>query len=198
MLSSLQNHKTSIKVDSVLLQGILEGLIDGVLIVTSSGEWVYGNFQAYRICQRLHPTVPMRKSVPSSIWQVCQQLLNHQELPIDHPTIVESNIFSSKSETFRVRVRWLELSEVKCPYLLVTLEDCYQSTQSQAIAEIQQYDLTPRQADVWRLRRAGYSYREIANQLYVGVDTVKRHLKDIYAKQREYKLLQCITSHGLW
>ncbi|HEY9617306.1 MAG TPA: LuxR C-terminal-related transcriptional regulator [Microcoleaceae cyanobacterium] len=186
MFSSLQSHETSIKVDSVLLQGILEGLIDGVLIVTSSGEWVYGNFHAYRICQRLTPNVPIRKSLPSAIWQVCQQLIHRQELGADRPLIVESTIVSSRSETFRVRVRWLELSEVKRPYLMVTLEDCYQSAQNQAIAEIQQYELTPRQAEVWRLRRAGYSYREIANQLYIGVDTVKRHLKDIYAKQREH------------
>ncbi|MGI0486485.1 helix-turn-helix transcriptional regulator [Pantanalinema rosaneae CENA516] len=186
MFSSLPSHETPIKVDGVLLQGILEGLIDGVLIVTSNGEWVYGNFHAYRICQRLNPSLPLRKSLPPSIWQVCQPLLDTQEAIADRPTTVETNITSSKSETFRVRVRWLELSEVKRPYLMITLEDCYQSAQNQAIAEIQQYDLTPRQAEVWRLRRAGYSYREIANQLYVGVDTVKRHLKDIYAKQREY------------
>lgn len=186
MLSSFPNHKTPVKVDPVLLQGILEGLVDGVLIITSHGEWVYGNFHAYRICQRLNPHVPMRKSVPAAIWQVCKPMLDRQASTPDRPGTIESSIISSKLESFRVRVRWLELSEVKCPYLLVTLEDCYQSAQSQAIAEIQQYDLTPRQAEVWRLRRAGYSYRDIATQLYVGVDTVKRHLKDIYAKQREY------------
>jgi DNA-binding CsgD family transcriptional regulator len=66
----------------------------------------------------------------------------------------------------------------------VTLEDRKQSTQKAAIAEAKKYDLTPREAEVWLLRRAHYSYKEIAAKLYITVNTVKKHLKSVYAKQQ--------------
>ena len=35
------------------------------------------------------------------------------------------------------------------------------------------------------LRRANRTYDEIARELYITVNTVKRHLKSIYAKRKE-------------
>ncbi|NJR40303.1 MAG: response regulator transcription factor [Leptolyngbyaceae cyanobacterium CSU_1_4] len=50
--------------------------------------------------------------------------------------------------------------------LLVTLEDQSQSAQYRAIAESLKYGLTARETDVWRLKRAGCSYKEIASRLF--------------------------------
>ena len=50
-------------------------------------------------------------------------------------------------------------------------------------AEIERYGLTPRQAEVWRLRQQGYEYSEIANQLFISVNTVEKHLKNIQVKR---------------
>jgi DNA-binding CsgD family transcriptional regulator len=71
-------------------------------------------------------------------------------------------------------------------YILVNLEDCQQASRDRAVAEVKQYELTAREAEVWLLRRSGYSYREIAEQLYLSVNTVKQHLKHIYTKQKAY------------
>jgi DNA-binding CsgD family transcriptional regulator len=49
--------------------------------------------------------------------------------------------------------------------------------------EVDQYGLTPRQAEVWLLRRANYTYKEIAAELYISLNTVKKHMKDIQAKR---------------
>lgn len=70
-------------------------------------------------------------------------------------------------------------------FLLVTLEDCNLYSQSIAIADAKKYNLTDRERQVWQLRRANLSYKEIANQLYITINTVKKHIKNIHAKQQE-------------
>ena len=42
--------------------------------------------------------------------------------------------------------------------------------------------LSERELEVLRLLSAGLSYREIAEELYVSINTVKAHAKNIYSK----------------
>jgi DNA-binding CsgD family transcriptional regulator len=54
-----------------------------------------------------------------------------------------------------------------------------------AIAEdAKQYNLTPRETEVWYLKQTNYSYKQIAATLYISVNTVKKHMKNIYFKQQ--------------
>lgn len=48
---------------------------------------------------------------------------------------------------------------------------------------IRQYGLTEREAEVWRLRQQDKTYEEIAQDLFITVNTVKRHLKRVYAQR---------------
>jgi DNA-binding CsgD family transcriptional regulator len=162
----------------------MDGLIDGILIVSRDGEWVYGNDMAYQICQELNLGLPVPGPIPHPIWQVCQVLLEPKKAGPNFVPLAEAEIQRSPSLRYRVRVRWLQLQEANQPYLLVTLEDIYQTVRCKALAEIQHYGLTARQSEVWLLYRTGFSYREIANQLFVTLNTVKRHMKDAYAKQK--------------
>jgi DNA-binding CsgD family transcriptional regulator len=66
---------------------------------------------------------------------------------------------------------------------LVTIEDRQQSTHNAALTDVKKYGLTPREAEIWLLRRANYSYKEIADRLFITLNTVKKHMKNIYAKQ---------------
>ena len=79
----------------------------------------------------------------------------------------------------------MNLGENEQNLLLVTIEDCKQSSQSMAITDAHKYGLTDRETEVWLLRRANLSYKEIAAKLYITINTVKKHLKNIYAKQQE-------------
>lgn len=54
--------------------------------------------------------------------------------------------------------------------------------QSLILAEIERYSLTDREAEVWKLRQQGTSYKEISKQLFISVNTVKKHLKNIFTK----------------
>ena len=65
------------------------------------------------------------------------------------------------------------------------MEDVYQPIQNIAIAEAEKYRLTPREKDVWLLYRANYTYKQIAAELCITLNTVKKHMKSIYSKQTE-------------
>jgi DNA-binding CsgD family transcriptional regulator len=78
----------------------------------------------------------------------------------------------------------LNLDAIQSPCVLVTLEDRLQSIQSTAIAEGHRYGLTPREAEVWLRYRASYSYKDIASELYISHNTVKKHMKSIHAKRQ--------------
>lgn len=172
------------KLEPALLHGIIELLADGILILSTDGKWIYGNYNACRLCQQLEPQQPVPETVPPVVWQVCQLFLNQAAMHSSHPAVLESEILRDRAMCYRVRVRWFCLEETQRPQLLVTLEDCSQAAMNRAIAEVQRYRLTTRQAEVWQLHRKGYSYREIADLLYITINTVKRHMKDIYAKQK--------------
>ncbi len=165
------------------LQSIIEGFVDGVLILTEQGELVHANDCARRICHQLADGTLNSNSLPQAIWSVCESLMDSRELFPAQRMILEAEIDTDNSAVFRIRVRWLELDENDQPYLLVIIEDRRQSTQNAAIAQVKKYGLTAREAEVWLLRRAHCSYKEIAARLYITQNTVKKHLKNIYAKQ---------------
>ncbi|WP_199320500.1 LuxR C-terminal-related transcriptional regulator [Leptolyngbya sp. FACHB-261] len=181
-------------VDSTLLQGVVEGFIDGILILSEQGEWIRANECARRICHQLAPSqltqsqlIQSRASalnVPKAIWRVCQTLIDSRDLYPNQPVIVEDDIVASRLSTIRVRARWFRSEAIRQPCLLVTLEDRYQTLQNMALAEAHEYSLTPREAEIWLLYRANYKRQEIADKLYITLNTVKKHLKNIQAKRQ--------------
>lgn len=168
----------------MVLEAILEGFIDGVLILTEQGEQIHANDCARRICNQLRQKTSLVNSIPQPIWHVCESLIESRDLFDDQTLIIESEIPLDNLVTFRVRVRWLELSEKAQTYLLVTIEDRLQSSQSAAIVDAKKYGFTDREAQIWLLRKAKHSYKEIAAQLFITINTVKKHMKNIYAKQQ--------------
>lgn len=183
MLNQLEQPKPFAQANDLLLQGVLEGLTDGILILSERGEWIYHNYYAYRICQQLNEGTTV-STVPEAIWQTCKALIESREVYNNQPVVLESEITAGRSSVYRIRVRWLTLDEPQHPYLAVLLEDRWQSSQNRALAEALLYNLSQRQTEVWLLRRAGLTYQQIAIDLYITVHTVKSHLKDIRMKQR--------------
>jgi DNA-binding CsgD family transcriptional regulator len=171
---------------TALLQAIMEGLIDGVLVLTKQGEWVYANECGRQICQQLSLGTTPSNSVPQAIWRVCECLRDRLDPLAEHEMLINNEIKPKNSATFRIRVRWLVLEESAQPYLLVTIEDQHQARKMQAIADAKKYGLTRREAEVWSLHQSKLSYKEIAEKLYITHNTVKKHIKNIYAKQQEF------------
>ncbi|MDZ7958701.1 MAG: helix-turn-helix transcriptional regulator [Aulosira sp. DedQUE10] len=178
-----ENFQSVLKVD--LLQAMIESFIDGILIVTTGGKLVHANEYARSICRQLVPKEAASNAIPEEIWRICESLIESRELFPNEKIIIEAEIEPTPTVKLRLRVRWLQLCVNKHNFLLVTLEDCHQYSQSIAIADAKKYNLTDRETEVWQLRRANLSYKEIANQLYITINTVKKHLKNIHAKQQE-------------
>jgi len=168
-----------------LLQAVLEGFMDGVLIVNRQGKILEANSLARKLCQL--STSDQR--VPRQVWQVCKALIESQKLFPGHRIIPELEE-TMGGINLRIRVRWwtsnpdLE-NQFEGSYLLVTLEDRQEAFRNLMMSSIQRYHLTTREAEVWRMRLQGCSYLAIASALYITQNTVKKHVKSILAKRRE-------------
>lgn len=171
----------------ILMQAILEGFVDGLIILSEHGEVLMMNSRARRICRRLQEQAGYTDSVPPSVRRVSQAMIESRQIFPEQKVAPESEIVTEEGATIRVRVQWVEMEQGAC--LLVTLEDRSQSIQNLAIADARKYGFTPRETEVWTLRRAGYSYKDIAKQLYITQNTVKRHVKNILAKARDIQSL---------
>jgi len=165
-----------------LFQGILEGFMDGILIITQTGELLHANQTAKQIFQQL--SSGKSHLIPEEIWQVCQSLIESKKLFPSEKIVLESEIIQDNAVYFRLRVRWFMIEQMSQECVLVTIEDKHQSLRGIVNSDVHQYDLTPREAEVWLLYRAHYSYKEIAEKLYITINTVKKHMKNIHAKRK--------------
>ncbi len=67
---------------------------------------------------------------------------------------------------------------------MLTLEDRHQAMRNMAIEESERYGLTPREKEVWVLHRMVLTYKQAASELHITPNTVKKHMKSIYVKQK--------------
>ncbi len=68
--------------------------------------------------------------------------------------------------------------------IVVFLENCDEVLQEDLRVQRKKYDLTERESEIWLLLRKEQSYQEIAEALQISLNTVKTHVKNIYAKRR--------------
>ncbi len=170
---------------SSLFQGVIEKLIDGILIVTEQKELIYSNENAQRILGKLHQGRANTNIVPKEIWYVCQSLIQSRSLFPNQCWTIQSKIFTEYSTILEIQVRWFHMETIKIPCLLITLEDRNQAIKNVAVEEAQFYQLTRREKEVWLLHRGHYTYKEIASELSITPNTVKKHMKSIHAKQKK-------------
>ncbi|MBH8575258.1 helix-turn-helix transcriptional regulator [Nostocaceae cyanobacterium CENA369] len=188
--TAIKPQQPSVKLHTLqqaaFLQEVLEGLGDGILIVTETGELVHANAVAYHICYQLNQANYNSHFVPSAIWDLCQSLLDSRSLLSPRLMMLSDEIALDKSTIFHIRVRLLYLDKFQLSCLLVTIENRYESLKNTAIAEIKKYELTSREAEIWYLYRENYSCKEMAAKLYITLNTVKKHMKNIHAKRQYF------------
>ncbi|BAZ25824.1 two-component response regulator, CheY subfamily protein [Kalymmatonema gypsitolerans NIES-4073] len=168
-----------------LLQAVIESFLDGILILSTERELLHANECGRRICRQLIPGGSSPDTIPEEVWRVCESLIDSRELFPGEKIFLESELETDRGVELRIRARWLPLTTGEQNFVLVILEDRNQTSQSMTLFDAKKYGLTNREAEVWLLRRANLSYKEIAEQLYITINTVKKHLKNIYAKQQE-------------
>ncbi|NJO78882.1 MAG: helix-turn-helix transcriptional regulator [Cyanobacteria bacterium RM1_2_2] len=169
---------------TVLPEEVIENLIDGILLVTEQKELIYANDCARRILRQLNQGNTLTSLVPGEIWHLCQTLIESRHLFPNQYWLIESKVCIDSSIVFNVRVKWLKLESSEHPYLLLSISDQYQYIKDIAIEESQKYGLTARERETWLLHRANYTYKQIASELCITPNTVKKHMKNIYLKQK--------------
>ena len=181
----IQSTKSQDLEQLYFLQKIVENFEDGILILTETGELIHGNTSGYNICSQIKQGNYNYNCVPSLIWNLCQKLIQNQKY-CDKFTIWSEDIIINQSTIFRLRVRWFNLEFSEQTYLLVTIENRDKSLKNVALSEANKYNLTQRETEIWSLYRAKSSYKYIADKLYITVNTVKKHIKNIRAKQQSF------------
>lgn len=165
-----------------LFQAAVENFVDGIVIVTVYSQMILSNQTARTLLQDLPEPEP---ATATWVRQLCQSLSESRHRFPHERAIPELELTSRSGTTIRVRAQWLAPQTHSDQHVLLTLENRSQSFHNLAVADAQKYGLTARETEVWELRRAGFSYRDIATKLYITHNTVKRHVKNILAKQGE-------------
>ncbi len=184
-LKNLNTHSGHF--DSVLVQGVLEGFMDGILILNQQSEFVHINSNARKVLEKFTHNETQFQNISREIERIYQAVLDSCELYPENPVVIESEIGDKRLSVLRIRARWLQLDAYEHPLVLILLEDQHRSIQSLAVTEAEKYGLTSREAEIWLLRRADRSYKEISAELFITVNTVKKHVKNIHSKLKFYE-----------
>ncbi|AFZ20394.1 helix-turn-helix transcriptional regulator [Allocoleopsis franciscana] len=179
------SYSKNLEQHSILRPGAIENLIEGILILSDQRELIYANDTARRVLRQLNQYRSPANLVPIEIWHVCQSLIQSRSLFPNQRWQMESEILTDDFTTLNIRARWLRLETIQHPCILITVDDRYQVIENIAIEEAQKYGLTSREQEVWLLHRANYPYKKIASELCITPNTVKKHMKSIYAKQKD-------------
>lgn len=156
------------------------------MILTQQGQVFHANHRALELCNLLGTEACQQvKTLPPCLWSMCEQLIASRTLFPGQHLVFTQSLDCIERRSVRARVQWLDLEDEATSYLLVILEDQTATARAAAMLDSVQFGLTPRETEVWILRCINYSYEEIAADLFITLNTVKRHLKSIYAKRKE-------------
>ena len=173
----------------ILWSVLLESLPQGVMVVSRHVQPLYLNEKASHLCQLLATGDRQPANLPVVISEICYRLLKNTS-SVKQPLVVERQ--TPQGQLIRIRASWLQLSPQDCAdsspndsqYILVILNNSTEALQEELRIEQKKYDLTEREAEIWMLLRQEYSYQEIAKTLRISLNTVKTHVKNVYAKKR--------------
>lgn len=182
---SLQNSSSKESYERTTLPAeVIADLIDGVLILTDKKEIVYANDCARRVLRQLNTEQSSTNKIPEEISHICQTLVDSRHLFPNQYWLIESKIFSGTSVVFNIRARWLKLKDRENPCLWLSIRDQCHYIKDIVNEESRKYGLTSREEEIWLLHRANYTYKQIAIALCITPNTVKKHMKGIYSKQK--------------
>jgi hypothetical protein len=158
---------------------LIESLPQGIIILSPALALIYANYRARELCQQLANTDFELTALPAVIFNICRKF---SQEATNEPLVVE--VPGEAGALLRLQVRWLYTGPNHHAYLWVQVENCEEMLREELWIEQKKYDLTERESEIWILMRQEYTYVEIAEMLQISANTVKTHVKHIYAKRR--------------
>ena len=186
-LENALTHSPSNAEESVrhlALQQILPNVLDGVILFDEHNRLIYVNSKAATIVQKMAQTSQSLEGIPREIAYIKQFMVETKKKFPHQNWLNQSTIFMSCLAVFHIHARWIQDNSSGQNYLLLKMEDQNQFSQNLALEEATRLGLTLREQEVWLLHRANYTYKQIAEALDITPNTVKKHMKSIFVKQR--------------
>ncbi|MEO0758135.1 MAG: helix-turn-helix transcriptional regulator [Cyanobacteria bacterium J06648_16] len=167
----------------------IEGLLDscsGIVILSAAGELVYTNKKGEAALSAMASQACSQKTLPKEICYLFGVLTENKRLFPSQNWSIQFTVFTSIQKRFDIQARWIHTEKGNELYLLLIMNDSDQQIYEVALGEAAQYGFTSRETEVWVLHRTHYTYKEIADQLAITPNTVKKHMKNILTKQRRF------------
>ncbi len=184
--ASINNKKTNPeRIDNhQFSKALMEECLGGILVFTEQQQLVYASKTAYQVLSQLKQKNSASCLIPDEILHICQSLIQSRHLFPEQNWLIEFDIFTSSATKLHICSRWLTVGVVANPCLLLTIEDRQQAMINLVLEEANRYGLTPREKEVWLLQYNNYTYKQIAAELGITPNTVKKHTRSIYAKKK--------------
>ncbi|MEB3210727.1 MAG: LuxR C-terminal-related transcriptional regulator [Leptolyngbyaceae bacterium] len=184
------------------LATVFETLLDhlfpfqGFMLLDGEGNLVHCSPRAKHFCSGVRiesndrDNHPSRKhsltELPETIKHLAECLIESRELFQNQHIQLQDVVVLNEMTPLQLQLhaRWVHLGPQRHPFIVVTFENLTESVHQQALIDAQQYQLTDRETEVWELHLRGFTYRQMAEKLYISVNTVKRHMKSIHSKRK--------------
>ncbi len=163
---------------------VVRECMDGVLVFSEQQTLLYASEGAHKILNRLHQEAMSENIIPDEILHICQLLTKCRQCFPHQNWLIEFDIFTRDGVILHIRSRWLKVEQLDQPCLLLVVEDRQQAITNIVMEEAKQYGLTPREKEVWMLHRNDLTYKQIAIELGITPNTVKKHMRSIHGKKK--------------
>ncbi len=164
----------------------------GFILFDDAGNLLRSTTKADECCMLLHKgsqgqafgSVDCQSviAIPEQLTTLCKYLRESCEDFPDYTLQLYDTAFLPGGIRLYLNVEWIELTDQPTQCILVTIEDLTQIAHHRAMADAYRYDLTEREAEVWELYLQGLSYRDVSDELVIALNTVKKHMKNIFRK----------------
>ncbi|MGF1512241.1 MAG: helix-turn-helix transcriptional regulator [Elainellaceae cyanobacterium] len=183
---------------AVMFETIIDRIFpsQGLLLLSPSGQLIQSSPKARQLCEALDSALeagnphrakaPRQESrkLPHKIAALAHRLIESRELFPEQPIQLHEDLLLENGPQVHVQAEWVHIDAQSPEYIVVTLEDSAEVAQHRALSDAYRYHFTPRETEVWQLHLQGRSYQQIADDCVISMNTVKRHMKSIYGKQR--------------
>lgn len=178
------SERKLLKNSDLVFQEALMQLTDGVLIITEDKKVIFANECASRILRQVNLDRENSEPLPREISYLCNSLTDIRRMFPGQHWLMTTKICISSAVTFNVHARYMKLDTLGKYCIVLVLKDHYQLIKTIAIEEARKYNLTDRETEIWLLQRANYTYKQIASELFIAPNTVKKHMQNIHLKKK--------------
>ena len=186
-----------------IFEALLEQLFpsQGLVLLDAHGHLLQSNTKARKVCNSLnggnlntqHGCVYEAMNLPSEIQSLYKEILNSKSVLSDQRVKLHEDIILEDSTRIRLNAEWVQIGIKGSHYVLITIEDLTELSHQQALFDAYRYNLTSRELEVWKLYLQGLSYRQISEKLFISINTVKRHMKNIHSKRHFGKFQSAVS-----